>query len=42
MQETCLAANLQVSLKDIAKIRFYFLTRKYIMVFLYAFNLYSL
>nr|DAE70594.1 MAG TPA: hypothetical protein [Caudoviricetes sp.] len=39
MQETCLAANLQVSLKYIAKIQIYFLTCKYFMVFLYLFNL---
>nr|DAL84830.1 MAG TPA: hypothetical protein [Caudoviricetes sp.] len=39
MQETCLAANLQVSLKDIAKIRICFLICKRFMVFLYLFNL---
>nr|DAG24297.1 MAG TPA: hypothetical protein [Caudoviricetes sp.] len=39
MQETCLAANLQVSLKDIAKIQNNFLTCKCFMVFLCLFNL---
>nr|DAU73007.1 MAG TPA: hypothetical protein [Caudoviricetes sp.] len=39
MQETCLAANLQVSLKDIAKIQINFLICKYFMVFFYLFNL---
>nr|DAV75245.1 MAG TPA: hypothetical protein [Caudoviricetes sp.] len=40
LQETCLATNLQVSLKDIAKIQNNFSTRKCFMVFLYLFNLY--
>nr|DAR50719.1 MAG TPA: hypothetical protein [Caudoviricetes sp.] len=39
MQETCLAANLQVSLKDIAKILICFLICKRFTVFLYLFNL---